>query len=82
MKLDELKEKNLNDFDDKEIEMHIKDVMSLEKSEMKEYLLFAFDNYYILDDNTENSKEIEKFFTYEKFKPIYIELMKEYDEDI
>jgi hypothetical protein len=81
MKLDELKEKNITEFNSDEITEHIKTVMSLEKEEMKEYLLFALDNYYVIDEETKNTEEVETFFSYEDFKPVYAELMEENDNE-
>ena len=81
MNLDELKEKNITQFNSDEITMHIETVMSLEKEDKKDYLLFALDNYYTIDEETKNTEEVERFFSYDDFKPIYIELMEENDNE-
>lgn len=81
MNIEELKEKNITEFNSDEITAHIENVMSLEKEEKKEYLLFALDNYYAIDEETTNSEEVESFFSYEDFKPIYVELMEENEDE-
>jgi len=81
MNIEELKEKNITEFNSDEITAHIETVMSLEKEEKKEYLLFALDNYYAIDEETTNSEEVESFFSYEDFKPIYVELMEENEDE-
>ena len=81
MNIEELKEKNITEFNSDEIAAHIETVMSLEKKEMKEYLLYALDNYYAIDEETTNTEEVESFFSYEDFKPIYVELMEENEDE-
>ena len=75
MNANELKELNLTEFNSDEMLKHIETVKSLDKDEKKDYLLFALDNYYSLDE--QHSKEIEMFFTNDDFKQIYVELMEE-----
>ena len=77
MNLEELKGLNITEFNSDEITKHIETIMTLVKEDKKDYLLFALNNYYSIDEETKNTDVIERFFSYEDFKPFYKELMAE-----
>jgi len=69
MNLEELKEVDLLTVED--LNKHQEDVLSLEENDLNEYILYALDTYYKTEEEGENSEEIEKFFSNDKFKNIY-----------
>lgn len=77
--MEKLKEVKIENLSKEEIIEHRKNVLSLEKEQIVEYLKFAIDTFYKTEDEGDNNKSVEMFFDTEDFKSYYDEILNSDD---
>jgi len=75
MTIEELKKVDLTLL--KSEKEHKEEVLKLNHSDLKEYLNFAIDTFYKTEEEGENNEVVKSFFSDDRFKPVYEELMAE-----
>lgn len=75
--MENLKQVNLENLTDDQIIEHKENILKLDQDSIIEYLSYAFDTYYSLDDNQENNASVEKFFDSEEFRPFYTIMLQD-----
>jgi len=75
--IEELKEVKINELSIDEIENHRKEVLTLEKDSVLEYLKYALDTFYKSEEEGENEENVDTFFDSDDFLEYYQLLEKE-----
>lgn len=73
MNLEELKDVDVAVLGSKDIPAHVENILQLERSEVKEYLIYGIDKWFEEDDNPE---QIDLLFNDDKLKEFYVEIME------
>jgi len=71
MNLEELKNVDVTTLVTEKVKEHQDNVLTLEKDELHEYILYALDTYYKTEEEGENNESVELFFGDDRFKDIY-----------
>jgi len=72
MNLDEIKNIDIADLEVKDIPAHVENVLQLERTEIKDYLIYGIDKWF----NDDNTEQIDLFFNDDKLKEFYVEIME------
>jgi hypothetical protein len=73
--MEKLKKVKINELTKDEILIHKENILKLSKDEIIEYLTYAIDTFYKIEEEGENDDNVEFFFDLEEFKPFYNFLM-------
>ena len=82
MNMEDLKNVEIASLSEAEVLEHKQKILQLDKDGIIEYLTFAIDNQYSVEDEKTNPKPVETFFNSDEFKPYYKIIMEKDEETV